>query len=509
MKALRIPAAILTAALLQACAGTPSGQPADKPAPQASLTRPDSIHPQRFVLRGQVVLGHQVRSFTPCGSQQQLWLDLPEELSQQAMALNQSPYQIMYGEMIGYLAPPSQTGYNGDYTARFVVQQINRLSAENPDRCDLVTTPTRAFGTEPFWSMSFSNQGLTFQPVGGEKQTFTIEEREISEQSRHYQFDGGELSLTRGTCSDNMSDTLYGWQAELELNGGEYRGCATLGNQDATLGWTGTYFASATHSNGFSVTLNLNGDHSATTRYHYSDGSADTVESGYWQQLSDQQVQVVMTRHQQQYLLSQRIFTREDNRLTATHEQVGTLVYPINDGGLVLYSADNASLQSDKHSTDHTTQLVSSDRFEEDVDQAVRRYFALHDTATEGSHYRWLKYDLNGDAKPELLVQLDWCGSGGCTLLVFQHQQQEWRFNSRITLINTPFQVADSSSHGWQDLLLPVRGGGANAAVHRLQYNGISYPLNPSTAKPASSKDSSSVTLFADGLSPHQSGVAL
>lgn len=504
MKALRNPAAILIAALLQACAGTPAESPDSPPLPQASLTRPDSIHPQRFVLRGQVVLGHQVRSFTPCGSQQQMWLDLPDDLASQAMALSQSPYQIMYGEMIGYLAPPSESGYNGDYAARLVVQQINRLSAENPDRCDLAASPTRAFGTEPFWSMNIGSQTVAFQPIGSQKQNFTIKQRHLDEQQRRYRFDEGELTLEQGQCSDQMSDTLYGWRAELNLKGGEYHGCATLGNQDATLGWSGTYFASATHNNGFAVTLNLNGDHSATTRYHYSDGSADIIERGYWQQLNNQQVQVVMTRHQQQYLLSQRIFTRSNHTLTATHEQVGNMVYPISDGGLVLYSTQRTS--PPQH---NTPQIKSSARFEEDVDQAVRRYFARHNTSAAGSHYRWLKHDLNGDAKPELLVQLDWCGSGGCTLLIFQHTDQEWRFNSRVTLVRTPFQLAPGTSHGWQDLLLSVSGGGSEPALHRLQYNGISYPLNPSLAPQVSQSKEASVTLFADGLSPKQAGVAL
>lgn len=61
------------------------------------------------------------------------------------------------------------------------------------------------------------------------------------------------------------------------------------------------------------------------------------MEQGYWQQLNPNQIQVVMTRHQQQYLLSERIFTREGYQLTATQEKVGQSVYNIADGGLVLF----------------------------------------------------------------------------------------------------------------------------------------------------------------------------
>lgn len=506
MKALRTPAAVVTALLLQACSTTGTSQsPAPVEHPEASLDQPASIQPQRFVLRGQVVVGPEVRSLTPCGSQQQLLLDMPETLVKEATALSQSPYQIMYGEMIGHLVPPSRTGYNGDFAARFVVEQINMLSADNPKRCDLATTPTRAFGTEPFWSINYTANGLTFQPIGSQKQTFPIAEHQLSADQRHYRFKEGELTLRREPCSDGMSNTLYGWQASLELKGDDYQGCATLGNSDPTLEWVGTYFASSTKNNGFSVTLNLDADHMATTRYHYS-GQADTVELGYWQQLNAEQIQVVMTRHQQQYLLSERIFTRQGNTLTANKEKVGSVVYPIANGGLVLFSTKGETRQP---TTAETQQIASRDDYDEDVDQALRRYFALHKTATDNTQYRWLKYDLNGDSEPELLVQLDWCGSGGCTLLVFEQKHQQWTFNSRIALVRTPFQLGQDDSHGWQDLLLPVSGGGAEAATHRLQYNGISYPVNPSVADIARREDISRVTLFADGLSPQQAGVKL
>ncbi|MBY8044135.1 hypothetical protein NI390_14075 [Vibrio fluvialis] len=509
MKALRNPAAILTALILQACSSSQAPQPTETEQPKASLDQPASIQPQQFVLRGQMVVGPEVRALTPCGSNQQLLLDMPEALVKQATELSQSPYQIMYGEVIGHLAPPSQTGYNGDYAARFVVEQVNMLSAENPQRCSLAATPTRAFGTEPFWNMNYTADGLTFQPLGGPKQTFKIDSSRLSANQRLYRFNDGELTLTRESCSDGMSDTLYGWRSELSLKGGEYKGCATLGNSDPTLEWVGTYFASSTQNNGFSVTLNLDADHMATTRYHYSSGEADIVERGYWQQLNPRQIQVVMTQHQQQYLLSERVFTRDGSTLSADKEKVGSVVYPIANGGLVLFSASQVTAPQAMLLPISEQQIASRDDYEEDVDQALRRYFALHNTAPENTQYRWLKYDLNGDSQPELLVQLDWCGSGGCTLLVFQQQNQEWRFNSRITLVRTPFQLGKQNTHGWQDLMLPVSGGGAQAATHRLQYNGISYPVNPSIADVANQDDISGVTLFADGLSPKQAGVKL
>ncbi|HCZ9591931.1 TPA: hypothetical protein O4H86_003421, partial [Vibrio cholerae] len=157
----------------------------------------------------------------------------------------------------------------------------------------------------------------------------------------------------------------------------------------------------------------------------------------------------------------------------------------------------------------HAQQIAGRADYEEDVDQAIRRYFNLHQTSPDNTQYRWLKYDLNGDEQPELLVQLDWCGTGGCTLLIFDQHNQLWRFNSRITLVQNPIRLGKQTHHGWQDLLFSVSGGGAKPTIHSLQYNGISYPTNPSVAPEANAEQISQVVLFADGLSPRQSGIKL
>ncbi len=332
--------AILSACLLQACSTTPDTQPQpEQDIVKASLDQPDSIKPQTFILRGEVVAGSEVRSFKPCGSNQQLWLEMPATLTDQAIKLSQSPYQPMYGELVGYLMPPSQTGYNGDYSARFMVQSINILSTENPKRCLLPATSTSALGTEPGWSMKFSQNQFLFLSQNDKAQTLKVKDEQIEGDKRTYTFNNGELTLNRDICSDGMSDSLYGWRSELSLNGHSYTGCATLGNSDPTQLWAGQYSATSTKNSGFSVDLLLSPDHMAITQYTYDNGEPAIIEKGYWQQLNSQQIQVVMTSHQQQYLVSERIFTREDNKLVAQKEKVGNVVYPMANGGLVLYSS--------------------------------------------------------------------------------------------------------------------------------------------------------------------------
>ncbi len=509
MKQLNVPAAILALLALQACSSSPTTQSQIVPV-NATLDNPATVVPQTFIMRGEVVVGPEVRSFTPCGSNQQYWLDWTPELTQQALKLNQSPYQILYGEMIGYLTPPSQTGFNADYMARFVVQQVNQLSAENNKGCQHPTRPTRAFGNEPFWSIQFSPQGLEFQPFGGNKQVLAIQSSQLSANRRTYQFEQGHLKLEKKSCTDGMSQNVYSWRSTLTLNDETYQGCAVLSNLDTTQEWVGTYFASATEQQGFGVTLELNPDHSATTRYRYLNHERELVEKGFWQQLNPNQVQVVMTLHQQQYLLSERVFTRHGYQLHADKEKVGNVVYPISNSGITLYQAKPVSSPpaTEKITLSETTQHIHSrDEYDEEVDQAVRRYFALHQSTPSQTHYRWLKYDLNGNQHPELLVQLDWCQEAQCTLLIFEQKNGEWQFNSRINGVQTPFRLGKSSQYGWQDLMLPINTE-QSVTAHQLQYNGISYPVSIKKAKTAHANEISGVRLFADGLSP-RTGVKL
>ncbi|MEZ8885193.1 hypothetical protein FCV60_21920 [Vibrio sp. F13] len=514
MKVMKNPVTWLVAFALQGCVTAPD-TPQQPEQPPANLDEPLSIQPKTFIMRGQVVVGHESRTFTPCGSQQQYWLDLSPELALEAQGLSTRPYQALYGELIGHLTVPSQTGYNADFTARFVVDQVNILTAENPDRCVQPLRSTRVFGNEPFWSATFDKDQLKYTKMGEQPQTLDIESSRTTSSSRDYQLEGkaaqGKLNLTKESCSDGMSDSIYGWHAKLNLNDSNYNGCATVSNQDPTLDWSGLYFASSTQNSGFSINLELNNDHSAITTYSYSNGDPSIVEQGFWQQLNQNQVQVVMTRHQQQYLISERIFTLDNGKLIAEKEKVGNVVYPIANGGLVLFEAKSAQAQVNTTTNVDLTakQVNSSDQLDPKVDQAIREYFKINNSSPDDTKYRWLTYDLNGDGKEELFAQLDWCGSGGCTLLIFENHQDNWRFNSRVTLVKGDIRLGKSQNHGWQDLIFNVSGGGATPAKHTLSYSGVSYPLNPSVAPVADDADISDVVLFADGISPAQSGVKL
>jgi hypothetical protein len=87
--------------------------------------------------------------------------------------------------------------------------------------------------------------------------------------------------------------------------------------------------------------------------------------------------------------------------------------------------------------------------------------------------------DLNGDGKADAIVLLKgsaWCGSGGCTLLVFKGKQDGFEFISKSTITSEPIRVSPEKIHGWKTLI--VYTGGIGDVVMR--FNGAKYPLNPS-----------------------------
>jgi hypothetical protein len=91
--------------------------------------------------------------------------------------------------------------------------------------------------------------------------------------------------------------------------------------------------------------------------------------------------------------------------------------------------------------------------------------------------------DLNEDGILDALVILTgpyWCGTGGCTMLVFQGENKSFNFVSSSTLVRPPVTVSNNKTKGWRDLVLTVSGGGMSAKTIALKFDGKKYPHNPS-----------------------------
>lgn len=91
-------------------------------------------------------------------------------------------------------------------------------------------------------------------------------------------------------------------------------------------------------------------------------------------------------------------------------------------------------------------------------------------------------FDLNQDGLKDAVVLLkssNWCGSGGCTMIVFKAiSNDQFQPHSKLTVTDRPIYALSSQTQGWHDLSVYTRGTGQVL----LKFNGVSYPSNPSLA---------------------------
>ncbi|OEF26101.1 hypothetical protein [Vibrio rumoiensis] len=263
---------------------------------------------------------------------------------------------------------------------------------------------------------------------------------------------------------------------------------------------------------GLTTTLKLNADHTATTVYDYQNGDESLVETGFWQQANEQQINVLMTQHDGQTINALRMFTIDGFQLTAEKEIVNGMEYQLGNNGLILQKmkveisiipTQNKMTQGAVN-TLPTANIVGRTDYNAKVDATIRDYFTMSRSNPDNNRYRWLTYDINNDNQPELFVLMDWCQSEGCTVLMFENHQGQWQFNSRISATHLPIKVTNYHHFGWRDLIIPNELGKNKT----LAYTGVSYPLSVSQGIDGESEPAN-VTLFSDKINAAQKGIKL
>ena len=98
--------------------------------------------------------------------------------------------------------------------------------------------------------------------------------------------------------------------------------------------------------------------------------------------------------------------------------------------------------------------------------------------------FRHALVDLNGDDVLDAVVLLtdkDWCGSGGCTMLVLRGTKTRFTLVSSSTITFEPIRISEEVAYGWRTLVVFSKGTGDVL----MRFNGSRYPLNPSLQRKA------------------------
>jgi hypothetical protein len=109
-----------------------------------------------------------------------------------------------------------------------------------------------------------------------------------------------------------------------------------------------------------------------------------------------------------------------------------------------------------------------------------------------GTRVNYAAVALHDPAETDLVVYVSgpqWCGTGGCPLLVLAPSRSTYRLVSKTLITRPPIRALNTRSHGWRDIGVQVSGGGIVRPYEaRLRFNGSRYPSNPTVAPATPSK---------------------
>ncbi|MBM26378.1 MAG: hypothetical protein CL760_12030 [Chloroflexi bacterium] len=104
-------------------------------------------------------------------------------------------------------------------------------------------------------------------------------------------------------------------------------------------------------------------------------------------------------------------------------------------------------------------------------------------------------FDLNDDGREELMVMMkgSWfCGTGGCSTYLFN---SDGTLISKTSVTNKPILVSNNITNGYHDLIV-----WSNNEFQLLNFDGNSYPYNPSAANAYQKLDPSENDLYQERI---------
>lgn len=121
------------------------------------------------------------------------------------------------------------------------------------------------------------------------------------------------------------------------------------------------------------------------------------------------------------------------------------------------------------------------------------------------ARYIYARMDLNGDSEQEVFVYLlgsIFCGTGGCNLLLFKMNGDDYALLNNFPLSRTPVIASTDRTNGWRDLYKLESGGGSPASYVKFVFDGERYTEErrlPGDAHPDGVRVVSGDFAFTDG----------
>lgn len=122
------------------------------------------------------------------------------------------------------------------------------------------------------------------------------------------------------------------------------------------------------------------------------------------------------------------------------------------------------------------------------------RKFITQGGAPQATGYQYIRYDLNNDGLRDGLMILKtpygyWCGTHGCTMLVFKAHEDRFTLVNSVQPVRAPVYISTLQNNGWKDLVVRVSGRSTKAKHVALKFDGSKYPTDPSPLPPFPKKN--------------------
>ena len=90
--------------------------------------------------------------------------------------------------------------------------------------------------------------------------------------------------------------------------------------------------------------------------------------------------------------------------------------------------------------------------------------------------------DLRENGAQQVIVYLtgNWCGTGGCTMLILAPEGTSYKVVTKTTVTRLPIRMLATKSNGWHDISVVARTNGVEPLYDSiLSFDGKTYPGSP------------------------------
>jgi uncharacterized membrane protein len=190
------------------------------------------------VLRGYARWGDEVREFTPCDSMEAVWVvDSSQALWIPYRELARDPADTMglFAVVEGPVVPtPPVAGLGAGHARTLVVHRVLYVAREGYGcAAPWDRFAYRAFGSEPFWSLTVAGDSVTLIRPGEAERTWhgtrDSTAAGLTMSAGNPATDGVAVSLRATPCRDTMAGSYFGYTAAVRLRGDSLAGCALVG----------------------------------------------------------------------------------------------------------------------------------------------------------------------------------------------------------------------------------------------------------------------------------------